>query len=97
MASPSSRALKNSVRTILLTVARTCPVGPRLSIPNYSLSIGGHEKPRTYKTGPRYNCLLRIRAVVLHLVEEDGRRNVEALAEPRNVVAIQSTLAGKNQ
>ena len=36
-------------------------------------------------------------SIVLHLAEEDRWRNMETLAEPRDVVAVQSTLAGKNQ
>jgi hypothetical protein len=45
----------------------------------------------------RQGWCLRIQAVVLHLAEEDRWRNMETLAEPRDVVALQSTLAGKNQ
>ena len=43
------------------TVARTGSKGPRLLIPDSLISIGGHERPRTHKTGPRYACLWRCR------------------------------------
>jgi hypothetical protein len=35
--------------------------------------------------------------LALPLAEEYRWRNMETLAEPRDVVALQSTLAGKNQ
>ena len=36
-------------------------------------------------------------SLLLQLAEEDRWRNMETLAEPRDVVPVQSTLAGKNQ
>jgi len=35
--------------------------------------------------------------LLFRFAEEDGGRNMETPAEPRDVIAIQSTLAGKNQ
>jgi len=48
--------LKSNIGATLPTVARTCFEGPRLSIPNFTISIGGDEKLGTHETGPRQVC-----------------------------------------
>ena len=60
---------------------------------NHRLPHNGREERLGHKQG----LSLCIQVVVLHFAEEDRWRNMETLTQPRDVVAVQSTLAGKNQ